>query len=458
MNIIFSKMATKCLFVSLVMITCAGVSATKPNIIFILADDLGVECLGSYGSTFYKTPNLDKLATSGMRFTRCYAGPSCTPSRIALMTGKYNHRNYINFAMMPPGERTVGHMLQTAGYRTCVVEKWQLHLGREGVLPAEAGFDEHCLKAENTYWNAAVTENGALRKLDGTWYGPDVCNEYALKFIEANQNRPFFLYYAFNLPHFPHDATPDSPDIASRNDKRNFPSMVTYMDKLVGRMLKKIEDLGLERNTLVIFTGDNGTDAVIESPWRGGVRRGGKGSRRMQHSNVPLLISWPGTVVQGKVCDELVDFTDIYPTLAEAAGVLAGETELDGRSLMPPALGKPHPARDWVVSYFKGRDRPANKNAGFFWIGNQHWKLDHTGNLFHLANDPLEERPIWPSQDTAESKAVREAFSAALAQLKIDCRNLWVLDQSTVGTKGKKPNLKLYGQPVWNEKTKEVGK
>ena len=125
----------------------------SPNVVFLLADDLGVECVGAYGSDYYSTPNLDRLAADGLRFTHCYAGPSCTPSRVALMTGKYNHRNYHNFSMLPHGERTFGHMMQHAGYRTCVVSKWQLGSGWErvhGSTTESAGFDESCMKQGNT--------------------------------------------------------------------------------------------------------------------------------------------------------------------------------------------------------------------------------------------------------------------------------------------------------------------
>ena len=294
-----------------------------PNVIFFLADDLGVECVGAYGGEAYRTPNLDRLAAEGMRFNHCYAGPACTPSRVALMTGKYNHRNYHNFSMLPRGERTFAHITKDAGYRTCIVSKWQLGSGWEGVrgsTPESAGFDESCMKAGNTYWNARIETNGTEQAIDKPYYGPDVCCDYAVDFMRRNADQPFFLYYAFNLPHWDFDATPDSDDLSSRKDDKNFPDMVTYTDKLVGRVVRELEELGLRENTLILFSGDNGTASSITSPFRGTMRRGGKGSRRMIDANVPLIANWPGRIKPGGVCDDLIDFSDIYPTIAEACG------------------------------------------------------------------------------------------------------------------------------------------
>ena len=436
--------------------TRSGSVQRLPNIIFFLADDLGVECVGAYGSEVYRTPNLDRLAAEGMRFNHCYAGPACTPSRVALMTGKYNHRNYHNFSMLPRGERTFAHMTRDAGYRTCVVSKWQLGSGWEGVRGStteSAGFDESCMKKGNTYWNATITTNGEQQMLDGDYYGPDMCCDYAVDFIRRHGNRPFFLYYAFNLPHWDFDATPDSEDLSSRKDDANFPDMVTYTDKLVGRVIKQLDELGLRENTLILFSGDNGTASSITSSFRGSMRRGGKGSRRMIDANVPLIANWPGRIEPGGVCDDLVDFSDFYPTLADAVGRLEKEDGLDGCSFLPQLLGKPVTRRQWVVSYFKGRDRATNKNPGFFWIGNHQWKLDHTGNLFHVAEDPLETKPILPRDDTAESAAERKKFRAVLDRLDIDCRNLWVYANPGARNRGgqNRRQVKLYGKAEWSK-------
>jgi len=425
-----------------------------PNIVFFLADDLGVECVGAYGGEAYKTPVLDKMAAEGIRFEHCFAGPSCTPSRVALMTGKYNHRNYINFSMLPKGTRTFGHMMKDAGYRTCIVSKWQLGSGyqnTQGSQPDGAGFDQSCMKQGNTYWNTEMTINGEKKEFPEPYYGPDICCDFAVDFVKtsAGAGQPFFLYYAFNLPHWDFDATPDSADLTSRKEDKNFPDMVTYTDKLIGRVIAQLEASGVRDNTLLIFTGDNGTASGIVSPYRGTMRRGGKGSRRMDDARVPLIVDWPGKIKPGAACNDIIDFSDIYPTMADAIGRLDQEEGLDGRSFLPQVLGQVGTPRTWVASYFKGRDRGPNKNAGFFWIGDLEWKLDYMGKLFHVNEDPRETTPILAADDTPESAAARKRLQTALTKFDINCRNLWVIDQKAKpDSRGRKPVI-LHGKPTW---------
>ena len=196
-------------------------NSQKPNIVLIMADDLGYETIGAYGSKMYQTPNLDKLVEEGMRFDHCYSTPLCTPSRVQLMTGKYNFRNYIGFGLLDPAERTFGHLMQDAGYKTCVVGKWQLlgnkrqqelAGGRIGSCPNEAGFDEYCLwqidKLGSRYKHPTLSISGEeTRKIEGG-YGPDVFLEYIEKFIERNSGKPFFLYYPMVITHDPFVPTP----------------------------------------------------------------------------------------------------------------------------------------------------------------------------------------------------------------------------------------------------------
>ena len=197
----------------------------QPNIILIMADDLGYETIGAYGSKMYQTPNLDKMAREGMMFSHCYAMPLCTPSRVQLMTGKYNFRNYIGFGLLDPAERTFGHLMQDAGYKTCVVGKWQLlgnkrqqelASGRIGSWPKKAGFDEYCLWQIDTLGSRykhpvlSISSEGT-RKFEGG-YGPDVFVEYIENFIEANSDKPFFLYYPMVITHDPFVPTPNHPD------------------------------------------------------------------------------------------------------------------------------------------------------------------------------------------------------------------------------------------------------
>ncbi len=198
-----------------------------PNVVLIMADDLGVECLGSYGGTSYKTPVLDKLAREGIRFTHAYAQPLCANTRLQLMTGLYNHRNWIAFGILDPSSKTFGHWMQEAGYKTCIAGKWQLqsydppdYPGAEkrrgiGMKPEDAGFDEYCLwhtghteLKGSRYSNPVINENGKLRDdLEGR-YGPDIWVEYINGFMERHVDEPFFIYYPMALPHWPMVPTP----------------------------------------------------------------------------------------------------------------------------------------------------------------------------------------------------------------------------------------------------------
>ncbi|HEX6985294.1 MAG TPA: sulfatase-like hydrolase/transferase, partial [Planctomycetaceae bacterium] len=207
----------------------------RPNVVLVMADDLGAECLSAYGCREYATPHLDALAASGARFTHCYATPLCTPSRVQIMTGKYGFRNYVEFGYLPPDETTFGDLLQAAGYRTCVAGKWQLSgQGRQYPAktdPADWGFDEHCLWQLNNrapygdrgprYWDPYLERNGEVVTPGPDAYGPDVVNDFLLDFIGRNRNRPFFAYYPMILTHGPYEPTPASAG-RGRPDPRHF--------------------------------------------------------------------------------------------------------------------------------------------------------------------------------------------------------------------------------------------
>ena len=224
----------------------------KPNIVLIMADDLGYECLGCYGGKSYRTPVLDKLAATGMRFEHCYSQPLCTPSRVKIMTGQYNFRNYVNFGVLNPKQKTFAHLLRNCGYATCVVGKWQLYgsvdqsaeVRGTGSLPQQAGFDEHCLwqitERGSRYKDPIMVQNSkTLDGLEGR-YGPDVSCDYALNFIERHKTGPFLLYFPMALVHSPFVPTPDSEDWKKpkyENNPKYFADMVAYMDKIIGRIV-----------------------------------------------------------------------------------------------------------------------------------------------------------------------------------------------------------------------------
>jgi arylsulfatase A len=335
-----------CIVASWLSAALAEPAPRRPNLILILADDLGYETIGANGGTSYATPAIDRLAAGGVRFEHCYVQPLCTPTRVQLLTGLSNVRNYVGFGVMDPAATTFAEPLREAGYATCVAGKWQL--GHDLDLPQRFGFDAHCLwqhtRRPPRYANPGLEVDG--RRIDYAQgeYGPDIVQDYALDFIERNKGRPFLLYYPLLLVHDPYQPTPDSPDWDPRatgeqvNRKpRHFADMVAYMDKLVGRLVERLEELGLREDTLIVFVGDNGTGRGMVSHM--GERRvaGGKGSTTVAGMHVPLIVSWPRGARAGIVCTDLVESTDFFPTLLEAAGVPLPDGHRAGWPQLPAA-------------------------------------------------------------------------------------------------------------------------
>ncbi|HOD50056.1 MAG TPA: sulfatase-like hydrolase/transferase [Candidatus Hydrogenedentes bacterium] len=379
-------------------------ASETPNIVLILADDLGYECLGCYGSASYQTPVLDSLARTGIRFERCHAQPLCTPSRVKLMTGKHNFRNYRAFGVLDPGEYTFAHLLKQRGYATCVAGKWQLY-GRQqgwegkGSMPEQAGFDEYCLwqvkELGERYANPTVLRNGMLETLEGA-YGPDVYSDAIIDFIKRHRGKPFFAYYPMCLVHNPFEPTPDSPEwdtARGQQDDKYFDDMVAYMDKTVGRIVDALAELGLRENTLLLFTGDNGTNQRISSKMRdGSLISGAKGLTLDTGTHVPLIANWPGVIPEGRVCGDLIDFADFLPTFAEVAGgALPREQVVDGRSFLPQLLGQKGNPHEALLCYYD--PRWGNRERACF-ARDKEWKLYDNGRLFNVKDDPLEQHPI----------------------------------------------------------------
>ena len=245
------------------------------------------------------------------------------------MTGRSNARNYIRFGHFDFKERTFAHIMKNAGYATCIVGKWQL-IGRGKKGPYDAGFDEYCLwhmediyaPKKSRYRNPKIIQNARLLgNLEGK-YGPDVFCDYMLDYIERHKSEPFFVYYPMALTHAPFEPTPDSPEWGQNvNNKKFFRDMVEYMDKTIGRIVKKLDEFGLRENTLILFTADNGTPRGITTKMKDGrIIKGGKGLTSNAGTHVALIANWKGTTPAGKVCSDLVDFSDFLPTLADAAG------------------------------------------------------------------------------------------------------------------------------------------
>ena len=384
----------------------------RPNIILIMADDVGLECFETYCDSEYKTPNIDSMAKRGMRFDNCFSCPLCTPTRVKIMTGKSNARNYHDFSILPPNEKTFAHYLKDAGYQTAVAGKWQL-LGAEhygvmagkGSTPQGAGFDEYCLwqttKLGPRYWNPNLDQNGQFLETTADQYGPDLCVDFICDFISRKKDKPFFVYYPMILGHNPFKPTPHSKDRKSKNKKQNFVDMVAYMDHLVGRIVDHVEAEGVGKKTLVLFLTDNGTNRSITSKVGSKKVKGAKG-RTIDHGiHSPLVALWPETIKPGTTCDDMVDQTDFLATFADLAKFeLPSSTDvvteqLDGITFAPQLLGKKHPTpRSAIYCYYHPRPTRPNFTGPVVYARNKSWKLYGDGRLFDLTTDPMEKTPV----------------------------------------------------------------
>ena len=364
----------------------------QPNIILIMADDMGYEALSSNGSESCKSPNLDKLAAKGVRFTNCFSNPICTPSRVKLMTGQYNVRNYVKFGWLDREQTTFAHQLKAAGYATAIAGKWQL--GRDKDSPQHFGFEQSCLwqhtrsgrsnedgkNIDRRFVNPQLEFNGVEKDFTHGEYGPQVCTDFICDFIDKNKKKPFLVYYPMILTHCPFDPTPDSTDWdpkrlgsttykGDRNDpQRHFRDMVAYADKAVGQIVSQLEKSGVRDNTLIIFTGDNGTDTPIVTPWNGKKVVGGKGTMSDTGTRVPLIVNWPAGIRKaGRVVDDLVEFTDVFPTICEVTTAkLPKNHPGDGASIVPVLRNQAGARKkDWVYIWYRKQVMVRNKQYSF---------------------------------------------------------------------------------------------
>ena len=396
---------------------CAKKNDRPPNIVLIMADDVGYEILGCNGGTSYETPNIDKLAETGVRFTHCYSTPKCAPSRVTLMTGRYLFRTTEKWGHIPPDEKTFGHMLQSAGYATALAGKWQMALLKNDPLHIrKMGFQENCVFGWHEgprYHNPLIWQNGAIRQDVEDRYGPDVYCDFLIDFMSANKDRPFLAYYPMAVAHdISNDFQPPPPP--GPDDRyQSYKELIENMDRLVGRIVAALEQLGLRDNTLILFTADNGTPknfitalenrkyirTPIISKMGDKIVIGGKGELTDAGTHVPMIANWSGVTPEGTTCDDLIDFTDFMPTLAELTGAeLPPGVIIDGKSYFPQIKGQPGNPREWAYNQYEG-------NA---WIRTKRWKLYKNGDLFDMENDPLEKAPIKPGSDTEVSAAARK--------------------------------------------------
>ncbi len=405
-----------------------------PNIILIMADDLGREAIGAYGCDEYSTPNIDRMAAEGALFTYAYSMPLCTPTRVQLMTGKYNFRNYIGFGLLDSSQHTFGNLLKEAGYKTCIAGKWQLRGnerqrklagGRIGSWPEGAGFDEYCLwqidERGSRYKDPMVTMTGRKTSVFHGKYGPDIFVEFIEKFIDEHEKEPFFIYYPMVLTHDPFVPTPADPDFSddekhTRSDTTYFASMVHYADSFVGRILQKIDEKGLNDNTLVIFTGDNGTHRSVITEFRGRPFRGDKGQPTDAGTHVPLVMQWPGHLKAGTVSNALIDFTDFLPTFTDVAGAkLPAGFQTDGMSFYPLLEGKEFEGRDWIFCHYDP-NWGGRKKARY--VQNRELKLYEDGRIYNVEKDPLETELLEKRLLTERQRQIIEEFRVVLQKMQ----------------------------------------
>jgi len=419
-------MTRLCNLVVSALIFSGTLSATAaerpPNIVLIMADDVGCETLGCYGGQSYKTPHIDRLAGTGLKFTHCYAMPVCHPTRTCLLSGRYpRHQGNPRWGTYPrlDESHTLARILQSAGYRTAIAGKWQLTLLlKDPEQPHRMGFDDYCLFGWHEgprYHQPMIHQNGKLRTDVADRYGPSVYVDYLLDFMSHNKDRPFFAFYSMALCH---DVTDDLeqpvPYARGKDHYDSYAEMMAQMDAHVGRVTTAIRRLGIEKNTLVLFTTDNGTakrslHQVIDGKHirlpvssRAGNKLvpGGKGNLSDDGTHVPLLASWPGRIKPGTTTDHLVDMSDFLPTFRELSGGPQpgrGTTRIDGRSFAGLLAADGGRSRRWAYAE-RGNKR--------FFVRTQNWKLYNNGQLFHASRDVNEKTPI--ALDRASRGAAKE--------------------------------------------------
>ncbi|OGV38396.1 MAG: hypothetical protein A2X48_00610 [Lentisphaerae bacterium GWF2_49_21] len=430
-------------------------TAVKPNIIFILADDMAQGDLGSFGQKKIKTPNLDRMAAEGMRFTQLYTGTSvCAPSRASLMTGQHMGHCPIraNREVKPEGQMplpeesfTVAQLLKDTGYATACTGKWGLGMFDTTGSPLKKGFDHffgyNCQFKAHSYFPKSLYSDDKSFELDGKTYSPNLVAEDTLKWIRAHAGGPFFLFFATTLPHtkLEIDSVGEYASTDWPERMKTYAAMCTRLDSDVGRIMALLKELKLDEKTIVFFSGgDNGssfppegdigqffnqaTDLQLRgfkrSMYEGGLRQG-------------AIVRWPGKVPDGKVCNEPWAFWDFLPTCAELAGIkVPDRSKTDGLSVVPALIGGEMPKHPYF--YWELHEKNFIQAARF---GN--WKIVNPGKeqpheLYDLSTDPGEKTNL-----AGKFPEILEKGKAILKTARTESS-----DWPTATNPGKQTNLK----------------
>jgi arylsulfatase A len=423
----FYRLVLTPLFYILLFSCNSGKNQVGPNILFIMADDMGVEVLGSYGGKSYETPNIDELAATGLRFLNCHSAPACSPTRVKLLTGRYGFRTTQKWGYIPPNEITFGHILTKAGYQVAISGKWQMALLKDDPNHiAKMGFPESAVFAWHEgprYYQPMIYQNGKVREDVANRYGPEVFSDFLIDFIKKNQDRPFFAYYSMALAHDVSDDFDPPPPYGPNGRYDTYAEQVAYLDKMVGKMINALENLGVRDNTLILFTADNGTPAHFITERKDGVFirekifsqfgdtliQGGKTSTTDGGTHVPLIANWPEVIPHGKINADLIDFTDFMPTFAELTGAqLPQNTSIDGISFAPQILGRAGTPRKWLYTLYE-------EHA---WIRDLQWKLYQDGRFYNIKNDPFEQNALSPKNLSENEQEIKDNFQRILLEMK----------------------------------------
>ena len=438
-----SKLSKRFLFLCAMSVafSTATHAAQRPNILFILADDVGQEVLECYGGQSYATPHLNELARTGVQFNHCYSMPVCHPTRLALMSGKYPvHLGATRWGDFPQSEEpfTFANILQQAGYATGIVGKWQLCLLRDDPNhPRRLGFQHSDLfgwHEGSRFYEPMIYNNGRVRTDTLGHYGPDLYVRSLIEFMKANRDRPFLAYYSMAVAHEVTDDLEQPVPHGPFGRYDSYAEMVSEMDRAVGRLIAALNALKLREQTVVIFVGDNGTPKTliakaegldlikvpIASRRFGRIVPGGKGNLTNDGTSVPLIVNWPGSIEPRVDAETVVDFTDFLPTFADLADAdTPKERGIDGHSFAASLFGNGQSNRQFAfcqeaVLPKPGGTEPEGENSGLSWVRNTGWKLYSDGRLYDMSRDPEEMRPIRASDDSPLQAMIRKQLKAGL--------------------------------------------